>query len=112
MMARSIIDEQTNPAPAQDQLFQEPYKRSLILPLRKREHKRTLATCTKDADAFILAVNYCNRAAEGKNVRIAKNVLFDYLDRLCAHGLVSKQDGVYNTVDPVLKEWLRRSERY
>jgi AAA+ ATPase superfamily predicted ATPase len=49
-------------------------------------------------------------AAE-KNVRIAKNVLFDYLDRLTAHGLVNKQESVYGIVDPVLKEWIKRFEK-
>lgn len=45
-----------------------------------------------------------------RQVRIAKNVLFDYLDRLVAHGLVSKgEGGIYSIIDPVLAEWLRRT---
>jgi len=48
--------------------------------------------------------------AQEKHVRIAKNVLFGYLDRLMAHGIASRHEGGnYTIIDPVLKEWLKRS---
>jgi len=45
-----------------------------------------------------------------RQVRIAKNVLFEYLDKLVIHGLVNKAEGgIYSILDPILEEWLRRT---
>lgn len=47
---------------------------------------------------------------QSRQVRIAKNVLFEYLDKLVVHGLVNKAEGgIYSIVDPILGEWLRRT---
>jgi len=50
------------------------------------------------------------RSLHKRSVRMSKNVLFDYLDKLIVHGLVNKTEGgIYSIVNPVLREWLRRT---
>ena len=63
VVTRSIIDEQANPPPPQQHLFQEPHKRSLILALRERENKRTLASRSKNVRTLVFAVNHYGTAA-------------------------------------------------
>jgi len=50
------------------------------------------------------------RILHSRQVRMSKNVLFGYLDKLMVHGLIGKTEGgIYSIAEPVLGEWLRRT---